>query len=287
MGMRVANLINFSNPSGIIAQAILNNSKIKMVGLCNIPINMLRKVEELIGPNTQITYVGLNHLSWITSVLENNKEVIHTLYDSFYSENVLNKYSQLFSAIPCGYLEYFYGRTRKLNELLEKATSKTRGEECIEIENELLDIYADEDLHIKPEVLNKRGGALYSEAAVSLINAIENDLNEIHVVNLKNLGALPWMEYDDVVEIPTKITREGFHPCPVEHFNNAHIQDMMRTVKAYEKHTVNAALTGDKDEALYALAINPLIGDVEVAKKCLDEMLESNRKYLPQFFEEV
>ena len=153
----------------------------------------------------------------------------------------------------------------------------------MDIEAKLLEMFSDTTLYTKPEELNKRGGALYSEAAVSLLNAIENNLNEIHVINVKNNGALPWMADDDVVEVKTLVNRDQLLPIPVRGFDNPHICELMRTVKAYEKHAARAALTGDRDEAIRALMIHPLIGDVNTAVACFDEMLEAHRRYLPQF----
>lgn len=153
----------------------------------------------------------------------------------------------------------------------------------MEIEEKLLKMFSDTTLYTKPEELNQRGGALYSEAAVSLLNAIENDLNEIHVVNVKNNGALPWMADDDVVEVKTLVNRKDLLPIPVRGFDNPHICELMRTVKAYEKHAACAALTGDRDEAIRAMMIHPLIGDADAAIACFDELLEAHRSYLPQF----
>ncbi len=278
-----ATLINFSNPSGLVAEAVQNNSKIKMVGLCNIPINMFTDARKQLGDDIDITYVGLNHLSWITSIKKQGEEILPQILETYKDEDVDNKYFRYCQGIPCGYLNYYYRTRERLAELQEAAKTKTRGEECMEIEARLLELFSDTSLYTKPEELNKRGGALYSEAAVSLLNAIENNLNEIHVINVINNGALPWMADDDVVEVKTLVSKDQLIPIPVRNFNNPHICELMRTVKAYEKHAARAALTGDRDEAIRALMIHPLIGDVNAAVACFDEMLEAHRRYLPQF----
>jgi 6-phospho-beta-glucosidase len=277
-------LINFANPSGLVAEAVQNNSKVRMAGLCNIPINMFAQAKKLLGEDIGIRYLGLNHLSWITSIKKDGMELLPDLLEKYDGGDVPQKYLRYCRGIPCGYLNYYYRRSEKLAELKEMAKTKTRAEVCMDIEERLLKIFSDESLYKKPEELNKRGGALYSEAAISLLNAIENDLNEMHVINIRNGGCLPWMEQDDVVEVQTIVGRDAFNPIPVRGFDNMHIMALMRTIKAYEKHAARAALTGDRDEAIRALMIHPLIGDADKAIACFDEMLEAHKKYLPQFF---
>lgn len=279
-----ATLINFSNPSGLVAEAVQNNSRIRMVGLCNNAINMFTEARRQFGDDIDISYVGLNHLSWITSIKKDGREILLDHLDTYRNSDVPNRYLRYCRGVPCGYLNYFYRPRTRLAELQEDAKTKTRGEVCMEIEEKLLRMFSDTSLYTKPEELNQRGGALYSEAAVSLLNAIENDLNEIHVVNVKNNGALSWMEDNDVVEVKTLVNRKELLPLPVRGFDNPHICELMRTVKAYEKHAANAALTGDRDEAIRAMMIHPLIGDADAAIACFDEMLEAHRSYLPQFF---
>ncbi len=278
-----ATLINFSNPSGLVAEAVQNNSNIRMAGLCNLPINMFAEAKKQFGDDIEILYLGLNHLSWITSIKKDGTELMPEILEKYHNADMENKYFRYCQGIPCGYLNYYYRRGAKLAELKEAAKTKTRAEVCMDIEEKLLKMFSDVNLYTKPEELNKRGGALYSEAAVSLLNAIENDLGETHVINVLNNGCLPWMADDDVVEVGTVVTRNGFKPIPVRGFNNAHIIELMRTIKAYEKHAARAALTGDRDEAIRALLIHPLIGDADKAIACFDEMLEAHRRYLPQF----
>ncbi|MFU0826196.1 MAG: hypothetical protein ACFWTJ_01495 [Lachnoclostridium sp.] len=144
-------------------------------------------------------------------------------------------------------------------------------------------MYRDENLSVKPKELERRGGARYSEAAISLVDAIYNDKKEVHVVNILNQGALEFMEDDDTVEISAVVGKNGATPIPVRNFKNRHVMELMRTVKAYERHTVLAALNGDEKEAIQALLIHPLVGDYHKAVACFQEMKEAHKAYLPQF----
>ncbi len=287
-------LINFSNPSGIIAEAILNNSDIKMVGLCNGPINMIKKAMKMVPEGTgkfDYDFVGLNHLCWITGIYADGKEVLRDkLGTGLEAAELKNIAKQTFDeallkavkGLPIAYLNYYYFREEQIKKC--KEAKKTRGEICKDIEAELLCMYKDPDLKEKPKALDKRGGALYSEAAVSLIDAIENDRNEFHVVDVKNNGAYSFMDKDDVVEVKCIVNKDGVVPIKLDKFDDPYIIGLMRAVKAYEKLTVKAGLYGDYDAALAALMAHPLVGDYYKAKGVLDEMLEANKKYLPQFF---
>ncbi|QHQ59744.1 6-phospho-beta-glucosidase [Anaerocolumna sedimenticola] len=284
-------LINFSNPSGILAQALQNYTKIKTIGLCNVPINMIAGVEKALGEtNLDIEYVGLNHLSYITGVKKEGKDLLSdALLQGVNGQGMKNIPLQGFSseliqtigAIPSSYLEYFYYRDDKLKHLMEE--EKCRGEVCMDIEERLLTLYKDENLSVKPKELENRGGARYSEAAISLVDAIYNDKQEVHVVNTLNQGALEFMAEDDSVEISAVIGKNGVTPIPIRGFKNKHIMELMQTVKAYERHTVEAAIHGDEAEAMQALLIHPLVGDYNKARACFNEMKEAHKIYLPQF----
>lgn len=284
-------LINFSNPAGIITEAILNHTNVKMLGLCNVPYNMNKSIRETMElPNAELTYVGLNHLSWVTAIEQDGKDYLKTALEmGLNSETMKNIPStgfskelvQLVGAIPSSYLEYYYFKDKKLKLLNDAELS--RGEKCMQIEEELLDIYSNAELHSKPELLSSRGGANYSEVAISLVDAIFNDKQEKHVVNLLNNGALPFMEDSDAIEVTAVIGKDGAKPIAVADFDNQHIIDYMRMVKAYERETVAAAVEGSEAAAMRALMMNPLVGDYQTAHDCFHELKEAHKDYLPQF----
>jgi len=283
-------LINFTNPSGIITEFVLNHTNVKCVGLCNVPINMIDDTREIAGEGSDITYVGLNHLSWITSVKIDGRNILPEMMAKGFSAKVMENIRddgfsmeclKAVNAIPSSYLQYYYGREAKLNHLREE--EKSRAQVCMEIEEQLLEMYADESLTVKPDLLDKRGGHKYSLAAVSLIDSIANDKNDIHVVNIKNDGTLPFMENDDIVEIAARVGRDGAKPVTVEAIDNRHIIGLMRIVKEYEKFTVKAAISGSESDAMKALLVHPLVGDWDKASICFDEMKEAHKQYLPQF----
>lgn len=286
-------LINFSNPSGLIAEALLNHTNVKMMGLCNVPINMIDSIKKRLDlPNAEVEYIGLNHFTYVTKIIDNNVDYLQeAIKKGVNSESMKNIPASGFTpeeiaaigAIPSSYLEYYYFKDSKLEKL--KNAPKTRGEVCMELEEQLLELYQNKELHTKPEQLSKRGGARYSEVAISLVDSIWNDRNDIQVVNILNNGALDFLADDDAIEIRAYIGKNGATPIPA-HIDNDHIKEYIKQVKAYEKHAVKAAILGSKQEAMRALVMNPLVGDLKTAEACFDELLEAHKEYLPQFFGE-
>ena len=290
-----ATLINFSNPSGLVAQALLGEApERRLIGLCNVPINMQAQAAQLLSVSPEALeygFVGLNHLLYLNSVRQDGRERIGELLQRPLEQMQKNipdvpadmDFLRQIEALPCGYLNYFYAR-RAMLEKCRKA-EQCRAEQCMEIERELLALYRQPELCRKPEILSKRGGALYSEAAISLMEAIWCDTGAEHVVNVRNDGAYPFMAADDVVEVQCRVNRAGCRPLPLRKQPHRHIIGLMQAVKAYERLAAQAAMEGDMGAALEALAVHPLIGDIQAGKACLQEMLQANRAYLPQFFE--
>ena len=153
----------------------------------------------------------------------------------------------------------------------------------MDIERGLLAMYADPALEVKPKLLEERGGAFYSEASAMLIESLYADRGDVQVVNTRNDGAIPNMAADAVVELPCAITAAGARPLPVAALEPA-MHGLVEHAKAYERLTVQAAVSGDRGLALEALLANPLVGEFDVAEPLLDALLAANREYLPLFF---
>ncbi|MCL2198470.1 MAG: 6-phospho-beta-glucosidase [Defluviitaleaceae bacterium] len=284
-------MLNFTNPAGICAQALLDHTNVKMIGLCNAPIRIIGKpVEAFTDGEAEVDYLGLNHLSFLTSIRTGGKDLLREAVNG--NDDLLKKLEGVTEfetdvirkagGVPSYYMQYFMHKNKSLQKL--KAAEKSRGEECMEIEEELLKLYQSEDLNTKPEALSKRGGAMYSEAACSLAESIYTDDNKIHVVNAYNNGAIPFMADKDVVETRAHVGKNGTKMISPKVLGNEYVKGIMQTIKAYEYLTVTAAINGDRDAAITALMANPLIGDYDVATACFNEMLEAHKNYLPQFF---
>lgn len=291
-------LINFTNPSGMVTEAVLKYTDIKCIGLCNVPIHMKMDIVSMLDVDSKdvfIEYVGLNHLVWGRNVWykdENvTKKVIEKLKDgaSLTMKNISDlkwpkEFLDALGMVPCPYHRYYYMTDRLLKEEKEASeTIGTRAEQVKKIEEKLFEIYKNAELNTKPDELEKRGGAYYSDAAVSLISAIYNDKKDIHTVNIKNNGTIKGIPDDSVIEVNCIVDKRGATPLALKSPVEQKILGLIQSVKAYEILAVEAAVHGDKNAAIMALANNPLIPSIDTAIKLFDELYELNKEYLPQF----
>jgi len=279
-------LINFTNPSGIVAEALLNYTMVKTVGLCNVPIGFINQFANMLEAKVEdvlLDYVGLNHLSWVRKVYLKGKDVTDIVIDKLI-KNLPDKEAEsikILGMIPNGYLHYYYEKDDVLSDL--KTSPKTRGETVLEIEEQLMKKYQDENLREKPPELSQRGGAHYSDAAVSLMKSIYLDKKDIQIVNVKNNGAITDLSKDAVVEVPCIISGKGAIPLSCGNLEPA-ISGLTQTVKYYEKLTIEASITGDRKKAKQALLVHPLIGNPMIIDGLLEKIIEENREFLPNFF---
>ncbi len=288
-------LINFTNPAGINTEAVIKHSKIRTVGLCNVPIGIIMDVLKHTGGGVgdlELDYVGLNHLAWVRKFVFQGNDITRTAIETFIEnaaeewevestrENMITAIRQL-NMIVNPYLQYYYSTATVLDTL--KAKECTRGEEVVKVENTLFEKYRDVELKEKPEELSKRGGAHYSTAAFHLVDAIENNRGNRQIVCCRNNGAVPTFDDDVAVEIPALISEEGAAGI-AQAAPEPPIRGLMQLVKAYESLTVEAAVKGDRTAAFNAMLLHPLMPDANGCKALLDELLEINRPHLQGTF---
>ncbi|AJJ84458.1 hypothetical protein CH56_403 [Yersinia pestis Angola] len=220
-------IINFTNPAGIVTEAVSRYTKAKIIGLCNVPISMHHMIAKLLQApyeDLQLRFAGLNHMVWVHEVLQRGKyvtaDVLKMLCDgaSLSMNNIKEapwppEFLQAMGAIPCPYHRYFYQTQDMLAEEMAAAAERgTRAEQVMQVEKELFALYADPHLDTKPEQLSFRGGSFYSEVALELIRAIHNNLGTQLVVNTTNRGAIRGLSDDSVVETNCIIDAKGAHP---------------------------------------------------------------------------
>jgi len=287
LGAPGAWLLDFTNPAGLVTQGLIDHGH-RAIGLCNIPIGFQRELAKQLGvqpSQVQLEHVGLNHLSWERRVMVDGVDRLPELIDGFSDQlgedvDLPGDLVRLLRAIPSYYLRYFY----LTDEIVEKQRSeRPRADEVMEIERGLLEMYSDPSVDVKPKLLEQRGGAFYSEAAAMLVESLHTDRGDVQVVNVRNDGAIPNMADDAVVEVACRIDASGATPLAVEPLA-PEMLGLVEQVKAYERLTVAAAVSGDRDLALKALMANPLTSQYRVAKPLLDALLEANREHLPRFF---
>jgi 6-phospho-beta-glucosidase len=291
-------LVNFTNPAGLVTQALSKYAAdIPAVGVCNVPIttkmHIIESLEQATGkkidPNqTALQTLGLNHLSWHRGFTVEGEDVWPQVIQGFISNLKREEHPEwdprtieVLRMMPNYYLQYFYYTDQKLKS--QEKWPPSRAEEVIEVEKDLLREYADPNLKEPPADLMKRGGAYYSTVATQLLNAHYNDLSETHVVNIRNDGAVQEWPADWVLEIPSTVRRSGITPIPTQPLP-ASCFGLISAVKAFELLTVEAAVHGDREAAYQALLVHPLGPKADKVQAVLDDLLETHKEHLPQFW---
>lgn len=293
-----AMLVNFTNPAGLITEALQRYApNVPSVGVCNVPITagmmLLKKLEAWLGSSiaperTRLDTLGLNHLSWHRGFTLDGEELWPRLIEGFIAELKAApepewdvQTIEALRMIPNYYLKYYYYTDQMLAK--QEHWPPSRAEEVMKVEEELLKQYANPELVQLPPELMMRGGAYYSSMATQLLDAHYNDLGEIHVVNTAHRGAVTGWPGDWVLEMPCKVYRSGMVPLPAEPLPPVCVE-LLRRVKAYELLIVEAAIHGDRDAARQALLAHPLGPQADQAQAVLDDLLETHRAHLPQFW---
>jgi 6-phospho-beta-glucosidase len=280
-------LVDFTNPVGIVTQALLDAGH-RALGLCNMGIGSQRRFASELGVapgEVTLEHVGLNHLSWTRAIRVDGVDRLDEVLDRIGDETArevglpLETLREL-HAVPSSYLRYYH---RFAAVLAEQGTSEPRAHEVMEIERRLLELYRDPSVDTKPELLRRRGGAYYSLAAAQLLASLHDGTGDIQVVDVRNDGAVAGLPDDAVVEVSSRIDRDGAHPVPLAPLDPSMLE-LVTSVKTFERLTIRAALSGDPSDALAALEANPLVGPRTDAAPLLHALLEANRSLLPRFF---
>jgi 6-phospho-beta-glucosidase len=272
-------IVDFTNPVGIVTRALLDDGH-RALGLCNVAIGLQRRLASRLGvapERVRLDHAGLNHLSWVRRVLVDGVDRLPELLADPIDVGSPAELMRTLGAIPSYYLRYYYST----NEVLREGGAR-RAEQVMEIEQQLLAMYADPALDRKPALLDERGGAYYSEAAAALVTSLLTGDGALHYVDLTNSGTIAGLPDEAVVEVPATVDRSGAHAEPVPPLA-PELLGLVQAVTAYEALTIEAARSGDRRIALRALLAHPLVRQWDIAVPLLDALLEANGAYLPRF----
>jgi 6-phospho-beta-glucosidase len=279
-------IVDFTNPVGIVTRALLNEGH-RAIGLCNVAIGLQRFAARLLGVAPErvlVDQVGLNHLTWVRAVRLDGADVLPELLadhgDTLAAHVDLPRdLLDLLGAIPSYYLRYFY-----LHDvvLAEQRVGVPRAAEVAEIERELLRLYRDPALTTKPALLERRGGAHYSEAATQLVAALATGSDDVQVVDVRNAGTLAGLSDDDVVEVPARVGTGGATPL-AQPALAPELLGLVQHVAAYERLALQAAVTGERELVRKALLAHPLVGQWPPAEELTASLLAAGAAHLPQF----
>lgn len=293
-------IVSFTNPAGINAEAVFRHTGWKrFIGLCNGPVNMIKDIEKILNVSSQdqldVKVAGLNHMIFAVDIELNGKNANELLVDKMIEQgndeslkNIVNipwspEFLKGFKYLGIGYLRYYLQKQQMFEHCKEDADKgENRARVVKKVEKELFEKYKDESLDIKPSELEQRGGSYYSDAACNLISSLYNNTGDIQVVDTLNNGTISSLPDDVVVEVSSVITSDGPKPITIGALP-LEVVGLIQQLKAFEVLTTNVAVSGNYDDALAAMTINPLVQSEIIAKKILDEMLEAHKAHLPQF----
>jgi 6-phospho-beta-glucosidase len=269
-------IVDFTNPVGIVTRALLDAGH-RAIGLCNVAIGFQRTFARWLGVEPAavvVDQVGLNHLTWVRRVLVGGADVLPDLLAGHGDElaaslELPRRLLDELGAVPSYYLRYFYAHDEVLREQLDGVP---RAQTVAEIERELLELYRDPGLTEKPELLEQRGGAFYSEAALGLVASLSSDDGAVHEVDVRNHGTLAGLAGDDVVELPARVTSAGAEPLPQPPLA-PELLGLTQHVAAYERLAAQAAVERDPELVRKALLTHPLVGQYDLSNELLERML--------------
>ncbi len=268
-------IVDFTNPVGIVTRALLDDGH-RAIGLCNVAIGLQRRFAAWLGVEPSrivVDQVGLNHLTWARRALLDGRDVLPELLAEHGDEIAadLELPARLLGelgAVPSYYLRYFYAHDEVLREQLDGVP---RAQVVAEIEEQLLELYRDPRLVEKPALLEQRGGAFYSEAALGLVASLVSGDGAVHEVDVRNDGTLAGLAPDDVVEVPARVTRAGAEPLAQSPLA-PELLGLVQHVAAYERLAVAAARSRAVLDVKKALLAHPLIAQYAIAEQLLDRL---------------
>jgi len=298
-------LINYTNPTGLVAEAIHRVCPIKAISICDEPMILQEALAGFVGVDPGalfMDYFGLNHLGWARRVMLRGNDILPVLRQTMQeSSNVdldrvfgsavmadpknrleLRNTLRIFletGLLPSPYLQYYYFPDEMIRHRI--GSGKTRAQEVIELEKTILADFEKVTAGRKKLEI-KRGGKWHADMMVGMLSAIAQDSRSVYIVNVPNRGSMPELPYDKIVEVPAVVDASGAHPLAVGNMP-ASVRGLVQAVAAYEELAVKAALEGSRVDALDALTCHPLVPSREIAKKLLESYLKTHAEYLPQF----
>jgi len=299
-------MINFTNPVGIMTQAVQTQTGAKVVGICDTPTELFERTAHVLGLDPgecRFDYFGLNHLGWLREVTHRGEPQLHRLWDDEKALERVYPRAELFSPrflsslrlLPTEYLYYYYrpgeavgnirraglsrGRSvQRLNERLFAELAEPGGDPIEIYESYLVERDAGylqiETASTSSNNKNNPGQAQtggYDKIALAVIRAIDRDSGKIIACDVANEGTLPELEDEDVIEVPSEVDARGARPLPVAPIP-AGVRGLILEVKNYERLAIDAALTRSKETAIEALVTNPLVGDRPLASRLVERL---------------
>jgi 6-phospho-beta-glucosidase len=290
-----ARLFNYTNPINIVSEAVTHHTYIPSISFCEGPIVGNRDFAELAGldpDRLDAVSVGLNHGSWSIRHLYDGQDFIAVLREAYEHrrmpampedrwETRLVELALEMDALPSHYFQYYYFKDEILAELQAKPT--TRAQDIMASVPDYWSHYREQAARDVPELNphRSRGGIHELELAIDVMDAIYNDRKEVWYVNVPNCGSLADFPDDLVVETQGYVDRNGVTPLVFGHLPR-HVVGLVKMLGEYQALTAEAAWSGNRRDAIRALASHPLVFSLRKAEAIYAEMAAAHHRYLPE-----
>jgi len=296
-------VVSFTNPVGIVTQAMTTATTARVLGICDTPAGLFADVAQVLGLDPArcfFDYFGLNHLGWLREVYSDGEPQLSGVWNDptfltrIYRRPLFDpQFLEALWLLPTEYLYYYYRPSAALKNY--RQSGLTRGAAIAQLNVQLfrdLAAQGSDRRQVYEQYLEARSAGYmqiesgsaqplprselseltgYDKIALAVIRAIYFNTNDIIPLNVPNRGALRDLAEADVVEVPCVVNANGAHALNVGTIPDA-VRDLLVRVKEYERLTVDAAATRSDDVAIRALARNPLVGEDELAQRLVDAL---------------
>jgi 6-phospho-beta-glucosidase len=287
-------IFNYTNPVNIVAEAVTHHSPLRIVSLCEGPVyftDKVARIAELDPSIVKTTMVGLNHACWSVEHTYGGEDLIPHI-EAAWERRRLDpgisardhrwlRLAATMGSIPAEYFLYYYFRDEIVAEMRAKPT--TRAEDIMGWSSDYWQHYREQAESSDPQLdpSRSRGGIHELELAIDVMDAIFNDRDEVHPVNVPNRGGvLPNFPDDLVVEVLGRCTRAGIEPLPAKPLPR-HVRGLVEMLGEYQALAAEAAWSGSRGDAVRALSANPLVAQLDLAERIYDELANAHRRHLP------
>jgi 6-phospho-beta-glucosidase len=287
-------IFNYTNPVNIVAEAVTHHSPLRIVSLCEGPVyftDKLAAIAQLDRSKVKTTMVGLNHACWSVEHTYDGEDLIPHIQAAWERRRMDQTISAhdhrwlrlaaTMESVPAEYFLYYYFRDEIVAEMQAKAT--TRAEDIMRWSSDYWKHYREQADADEPQLdpSRSRGGIHELELAIDVMDAIFNDKDEVHPVNVPNRGGvLPNFPEDMVVEVLGRCSRAGIQPLPAKPLPR-HVRGLVEALGEYQAVAAEAAWSGFRQDAVRALSANPLVARLDLAERLYDELATAHRRHLP------
>lgn len=287
-------LVNYTNPTQIVAEAVTHFSEVPCISICDQSKDDAGKIRHALNlPDAviELESIGLNHATWSTRFTIDGRDGIDVMQQHYeaviarddVSPRVKRQFqlATAYGRLPNSYLQYYYFRDETVAEA--QAAPRTRAEEIIELLPSYYRHFEEQIAADMPRLSHVRGGSLFGDMAVDVLRGLVTRNASIHTLNVPNRGALPDFDPDRVVEVPARLEAAGATPLAQDHLPVA-VRGLLRMLADYQWAAADAIWNGTRRDLDHALAANPLVLSLPLARRMLDDIIRQQADYLPPRF---